>query len=165
MGAGCLTFILVLNVTSVFIKSKLENPSSFSNVFEVAVLFITFNEVNHIKTLAIHIFVYVPVASVWYFLSVLPALHRGRLYMNLHTEKEADQQNISFIQCLFGKFGISAIDIKRITLVLIPFLIFTIHLYSFAIIFGQYFSVEYICIFIREYTTWTNIFRHSFVKM
>ena len=57
------------------------------------------------------------------------------------------------------------IDIKRITLVLISFLIFTINLYLFAIIFGQHFSFEYIHIFIREYTTWTNIFGYSFIKI
>ena len=54
----------MLNVTSVLIKSKLENPSGFSDVFKVAVLFFTFNHVNHIKTLAIHISDYVPIAII-----------------------------------------------------------------------------------------------------
>ena len=81
-----------------------------------------------------------------------------------HSNKAAQKQQLLFF-IFFQQFYISVIDMKILTLVLIPYLIFTIHLYSFAIIFGQYFSVEYICIFIFEYTTWTSIFRHSFVKI
>ena len=38
-------------------------------------------------------------------------------------------------------------------------------LYSFAEIFRQYFSFEYIYTFIHEHTSFPNIFGHSFVKI
>ena len=107
--------------------------------------------------LDIHSRPFSPHEYIWIFI-------RNVSFQRIHLI-EAAQQKIGCYSKKIRQFDISATDIKRITLVLIPFLIFTIHLYSFAIIFGQYFSVEYICIFIREYTTWTNIFRHSFVKM
>ena len=59
-------------------------------------------------------------------------------FQGMHSNKAA-YQNFSCYSKTFRQFDISAIDIKIISLVLVPFLIFTIQLYSFTIIFGQYF--------------------------
>ena len=89
---------------------------------------------------------------------------RNVRFQRIHWFEVAQQNNICYSN-KFRQYEISAIDIKINTPVLISYIIFTIHFYSFAKIFGQYFSFGYICTFIREYTTWTNIFGNSFVKM
>ena len=94
----------------------------------------------------------------------IPWFIRNVRFQRIHWFEAAQQNNICYSN-KFSQYEISAIDIKINTPVLISYLIFTIHLYSLVKIFIQYFSFGYICTFIREYTTWTNIFEHSFVKM
>ena len=86
---------------------------------------------------------------------------RNVRFQQIHCFEAAQQSKICYSK-KHRQNNISAINVLKKSPVLISYLIFTIR---FAKIFGQYFSFGYIHTFICEYTTWTNIFGHSFVKM
>ena len=88
---------------------------------------------------------------------------RNVRFQQIHSNKAVEQTNCCYSKKI--RHNISAIDVNMITPLLIPYLIFTTHLYSFVKISKQYFLFEYICTFIREYTKCTNLFGHSFVKI
>ena len=122
----------------------------------------------------IHLFKYSWIFPTWIYLNIHSRLFpsyeniwriiRNVRFQQIHWFGAVQQNNICYSN-KFRYYEISAIDIKINTPVLISYIFFTIHFYSFAKIFGQYFSFGYVCTFICEYTTCTNIFGHSFVKM
>ena len=66
---------------------------------------------------------------------------RNLRFQRIHSNKAVERRH-----------NISAIDVNMITPLLIPYLIFTTHLYPFVKISKQYFLFEYICTLICEYT-------------